>query len=107
MSRALDPERSIDDAFLDAVVGLDSFCRALGLTLDDAIQGDGSPVRAPDDLPEDLIDALLGLVSVRTTVALVVAAASSASPRVAPAADAASLSSLWSLWSLWSREQLR
>ena len=102
MSRALDPERSVDDAFLDAVVGLDSFCRALGLTLDDAIRGDGSLVRAPDDLPddlpEDLIDALLGLVSVRTTVAVVVAAASSTSAGDAPASDAASL---------WSREQLR
>jgi len=97
VSRALDPERSIDDAFLDAVLGLDSLCRALGLTLDDAIRpGDGSLVRAPDDLPDDLVDALLGLISVRTTVALVLAAASSASARVAPASDAA-----------WSRELLR
>ena len=93
MSRALDPECSIDDAFLDAVLGLDRLCRALGLALDDALEPADDPlVRAPDDL----VDALLGLISVRTTVALVVAAASSACARVAPAADAA-----------WSREQLR
>lgn len=105
MSRALDPEHPIDDAFLDAVLGLDSLCRALGLTLDDAIQpGDASLARAPDDL----VDALLGLISLRTTVALVVAAASSASASAAAVADAAeSVAGAVVGSPEWSREQLR
>jgi hypothetical protein len=99
VSPVLDPERPTDDAFLDAVLGLDRLCRALAV-LDDAIPSSDDALRGspdlPDDLPDDVLDVLLGAISIRTTVALVLAAAASANPRSAPVADAA-----------WSRELLR
>jgi len=80
------PEGGIDDAFLDALAGLDSVCRYLAIALGEARPGGPDPGDAPseppgeahgespEDMPEDMIDALLGLVSVHRTVSLLLAA---------------------------------
>jgi hypothetical protein len=93
---ALEPEHPHGDAFLDAVLGVEYIVRHLGEVIDDAIEdarADDSPAGERSDY---LLDALLGLVSLRKTVVLIVAAAASDLADVAQSADAA-----------WSRELLR
>jgi hypothetical protein len=74
---AHDPE---GDAFLDALAGLDSVCRWLAIVLGEAVPpggpdpGDGAGEANDEGMPEGMIDALLGLVSVHRTVSLLLAA---------------------------------
>ena len=91
---ALEPEPPVDDVFLDAALGVERVVHHLGGVIDDAVLA-GDHSTAPD-VPDDLLDALLGLVSLRKTVALILAAASSSFADPAPPADAT-----------WSRELLR
>jgi len=97
---ALEPEPPVDDVFLDAALGVERVVHHLGGVIDDAVLAGDHPTApdAPDghDAPDDLLDALLGLVSLRKTVALILAAASSSFADPAPPADAT-----------WSRELLR
>lgn len=103
---ALDPVRSSDDAFCDALVGLGRTCSHVALVIDDALAGGAEVVARPEgdalhgEMPDDLVDAVLGLVSMRTTVELVLSALRDAladgDREVACQAG-----------SPWSREQLR
>ena len=91
---ALEPAAPGGDAFVDALLGLDRLCCWLEPVVHaPAVAGE------PVDGGDDLLDAVLGLVSLRTTLALVLAAASSEPADVAdePAAGR----------SEWSREHLR
>jgi len=68
-----------DDAFVDALVGLDRLCGWLA-PVDAAVGAgtggaDGDRRDAAD--PDELVDAVLGLVSLRTTLSLVLAALAS------------------------------
>jgi hypothetical protein len=76
---AVDPAGPDDDAFCDALAGLCRLCRQLAL-----IAGDAATPGAPLDLdiaseiadsePDELLDAVLGLVSLHTTADLLLAA---------------------------------
>jgi hypothetical protein len=101
------------DAFCDALTGLACLCRRLALVIGDAATPDvarsdravadaGGTDDVPDEEPDELLDAVLGLVSLRTTAALVLAALCEADAddpgaagQVSPDAPA------------WSRELLR
>jgi hypothetical protein len=100
----LDPACSGDDGFFDALIGLDRMCQYLALVLDDATPGggaasepcDGSLDGPPDEPPDGPLAAVLGLVSMRTTVALLLDALRDERADTEPAGAAA-----------WSREHLR
>lgn len=100
----LDPEGPGDDAIFDALVGLSRVCRYLALVIDDATLAPGGAAdtpAGPDDASDEPLDAVLGLVSVRTTVALVLAALCSEPADGGPGdAEPAALAA-------WSRELLR
>jgi uncharacterized membrane protein len=95
MTAALEPAAPGGDAFVDAVVGLDQLCRWLGPVVD-AAAGGGAGEASDAAVGDDLLDAVLGLVSLRTTLALVLAALDSEPPDV-PDGPAAG----------WSRDLLR
>jgi hypothetical protein len=87
----LEPEHPTGGSFLDAVLGVECIVRDLGEAIDDAPADDLAAAEA-----DHLLDALLGLVSLRKTIALIFAAATSDLADVAQPAGAA-----------WSRELLR
>ena len=89
---ALEPEHPLGDAFVDAVLGVERAICHLGEALDDSPTDDATLAAGPDLL----LDALLGLASLRKTIALILAAAASDLADVSPPADAA-----------WHRELLR
>lgn len=109
-----EPEGVAGDAFLDALLGLDSVCRYLAIVVGEAARFGEDPGDAPGDGPgegndalldpllDPLLDALLGLVSVHRTVSLLLAAAGTEAgdglDAGAPAPDTAPA---------WSREVLR
>lgn len=100
MTAALDPACDGGDAFVDALVGLSRMCGDLAGAIaesDQAIAGagaaDGAGTAAELDEP---LAAVLGLISVRTTLSLVLAALCGEHAEAAPDPDA-----------VWSREQLR
>jgi hypothetical protein len=68
---ALDPADRFDPAFVDAMLGIESLCRYLGL-IDDGTGLLGDPPFANTDSDLEPIDALLGLMSVSTTARLLV-----------------------------------
>jgi hypothetical protein len=98
MPPALEPAAPGADAFVDALLGLDRLCGWLGEATDAAL-GDvvasGELPMAPSD-GDDVLDAVLGLASLRTTLSLVLRALASQPADLAeePAAG-------------WSRELLR
>jgi hypothetical protein len=73
----LDAAIADDDAFVDALVGLDRLCGWLGAAIDRAIVEGELPGELVDDASDDLLDALLGVVSARTTLSLVLSALAS------------------------------
>jgi hypothetical protein len=100
---ALDPAGPGDDAFVDALVGLAGVCRWLAGEageIERATVTAGTPGDAGADAPAAELDeplaALLGLVSMRTTLSLVLAALCGDPADAEPEAGAA-----------WSRELLR
>jgi len=109
---ALDPACAGDDAFVDALVGVDRVCRWLGAEVDRAevdraaataggdrdAGGDGDGDVDPDAAAEldEPLAAVLGLVSLRTTLSLVIAALCGDPGDAEPEVEAA-----------WSRELLR
>ena len=103
----LEPEAPGADAFVDALLGLDRLCHRLAGTLDGAaVDGEGAALRgrarggAPGDDFDDVLDAVLGAMSMRTTLSLVLGAlvGEAADAIAEPAGDASTA---------WSREQLR
>jgi hypothetical protein len=114
MTAALAPAAPGTDAFVDALLGLARLCGWLdpaieaalgGASTGDATVGDvaigavvasAEPREAVPDDGDDLLDAVLGLASLRTTLSLVLGAAASelADLTYEPAAS-------------WSRELLR
>jgi hypothetical protein len=111
------------DAFVDAVLGLDRLCAWLAVVFDEVVAPVLEPPEpeppelcepigsaGPPQPEDDLLDALLGLASLRTTVGLVLGALCEE-----PAADAggvelggrASVGTGVTSSLAWSRDQLR